>query len=93
MYIPDLTEIPNLNPYSYEHEFPEDQDFSQLNDPMRFGAQKAIAIGWLGDDIENTGDVPELCIDRLFHFYKNNYIITDGTSGYHSCEICSGREP
>lgn len=93
VYIPDLTEIPNPNPYSYKHAFPEDKYFRILNDPARFGAQKVIAIGWLGEDVKNIGDVPELCIDRLFYFYKNDYIISDGTKGVHKCEICSGQEP
>jgi len=55
MYIPDLTEIPNLNPYSYEHKNSEDHIFSELFDPIRLGALKVIAIGWIGKDIKNTG--------------------------------------
>jgi|GEM_PF-6813203 len=50
------------------------------------------AVGWLGSWNFTRGVTDEKCIDRLFEAYPTK-IISDGTMGWHTCEICFGKEP
>jgi hypothetical protein len=87
MYVPDLTEIPNLNPYSYNN-----PSYHKQETPSQFGAQKALAVGWLGNTVERKGKTAVDCIDHLFKHY-DACIIGDDFFGIHCCEICVGSEP
>ena len=88
MYIPDFTNIQSLFPMLFRMNLPE---VHKHYDPSKLGAINVIAIGWLGDSVENIGATPDKCIDRLFKYYSSS-IIDDGSMGFHSCEICSGSE-
>ncbi len=93
MYIPDLTELPTVNPYSFSNpRFYKNKLVKWLYDPEYFGAKKVIAVGWLGNCVETKGTIPDKCINNLFKAYSEDQIHWDGTLGWHNCEICSGKE-
>jgi hypothetical protein len=45
------------------------------------------AVGWLGDRVPSSGDTREECIDGLMLAYEANRVLSDGTMGWHDCEI------
>jgi hypothetical protein len=50
------------------------------------------AVGWLGDFIPSEGKTPSECISRLWNAYETKHIISDGTAGFHNCELCHGKD-
>jgi len=51
-----------------------------------------LSVGWLGRDVPSTGDVPTECIDRLVDAYAARKFVSDGSHGWHDCEICTTKE-
>jgi len=93
MMIPDLQVFPPNHPPS---PFPFPVVMLQQDDELAIGqlpdSVVLYAIGWLGDQIPTTGDVPDECIARLFSAYDSKETISDGTKGWHDCEICATPE-
>ncbi len=93
MYIPDLTELLGVNPYSFrDPRYYKNKYLRWHYDPKHFGAKKVIAVGWLGNCVETKGTIPDKCIDSLFKAYSEDQIHSDMSCGWHNCEICSGKE-
>ena len=92
MLIPDLTKLPNLNPYSFVGSTPIGMFMDELYDQSRFGAKSVYAVGWLGNQVHKLEKVASKYIDRLFKKYTSEHIISDFTKGWHICEICTGKE-
>jgi hypothetical protein len=52
---------------------------------------RAVAIGWLGDFVPQSGQVSEVEMRVLRHF-RSHYTFCDGLMGLHTCEICHQAE-
>jgi len=50
------------------------------------------AAGWLGDCVPSVGRTPPDCISRLCEAYQSDLVISDGTAGFHNCELCDGED-
>lgn len=74
-YVPDLARV----------EFRHQPQFAF--DPSLPSDLKAIAIGWLGDQVETTGHVAEETMAAIRWAYDNRSI-DEGTLGFHTCGIC-----
>jgi len=90
MKIPDLEQFsPGSppSPYGMPLSLSRDQEWGEglLDDDVTLQA-----VGWLGDLADPVGDVSDSCIDKLFSAYERNLIFSDGTMGWHDCEMCSG---
>ena len=90
MYIKDLTQFTAGHPPS-PYNFPI---FLQKDDVWGQGilpdGLSLFAVGWLGDRIPSKGVTPSECISRLWYAYKPEQILSDGTAGFHNCELCHG---
>ena len=92
MHIEDLTRFPQNHPpspYNFPIQLKKGNNWGQgvLRDGLIL-----CAIGWLGENIPSEGKTPSECISRLWHTYKPRYIISDGTAGFHNCELCFDEE-
>ena len=90
MYIKDLTQLPPNHPpspYNFPVFLEKDNRWGQgiLQDGLVL-----YAVGWLGDGIPSEGKTPPECISRLWDAYKSKLVISDGTAGFHNCELCHG---
>jgi len=45
-------------------------------------------VGWLGDRVPTTGELPAECIERLFDAYEAGMFEPWGGLGPHICEVC-----
>jgi len=90
MFIKDLTQFPPNHPPS-PYNFPlflrKGSRSGQVN--LQDGLV-LCAVGWLGDNIPSEGKTPSECISRLWDAYKSKIVISDGTAGFHNCELCHG---
>ena len=92
MFIPDLTRFSADHPPSpYNFPLP-----CKRNDRWGVGqlppGAVLCAVGWLGASVPATGQTPDPCIDTLFNAYGRHATFTDGTAGWHDCEMCSAPE-
>jgi hypothetical protein len=88
MYIEDLTQLPPNHPpspYNFPVSFRRDNKWGQglLHDGLVL-----YTVGWLGDYVPSEGITPPECISRLCDAYKAKHVISDGTAGWHNCELC-----
>ena len=90
MYIEDLYRFPAGHPPS-PYSFPvavkkgDKWGYGQLE-----GNLELCAVGWLGDFVPSEGETPDECISALWEAYESNNVLSDGTSGFHNCELCHG---
>lgn len=49
-------------------------------------------VGWLGNSVPTPGPVADPVVDTLLREYQTGAIFSDGTAGWHDCEVCPGRE-
>jgi hypothetical protein len=92
MYIEDLTQLPPIHPpspYNFPIFLQKDNRWGQgiLQDGLVL-----CAVGWLGDSIPSRGPTPSECVFRLWDAYKSKLVISDGTAGFHNCELCHGED-
>ena len=92
MYIEDLTQFPPNHPpsrYKFPVHMKKGENWGQgvLRDD-----QILCAVGWLGDSIPGKGKTPSECIARLWNAYESKLIISDGSAGFHNCELCHGEK-
>ena len=90
MYIEDLTQFPPNHPpspYSFPVHLKKGDIWGQgiLQDGLVL-----CAVGWLGDFVPSEGKIPSECISQLWDAYKSKLVISDGTAGFHNCELCHG---
>jgi len=90
MYIEDITQLPPTQPptpYNFPVSIRKDKRWGQgiLQDGLIL-----CAVGWLGDYVPCEGKTPSECISRIFDAYKSKLVISDGTAGWHNCELCHG---
>ena len=92
MKIPDLTVFPSgHHPSPYNFPLP-------LKSGEKWGIGRLpegstlLAIGWLGDSVTSKGPVEDEVVDALLQAYESNAIFSDGTAGWHDCELCPGPE-
>ncbi|MBI9046781.1 MAG: hypothetical protein JEZ06_20010 [Anaerolineaceae bacterium] len=88
MYIEDLTQLPPNHPPS-PYNFPV---FIQRDNRWGKGLLEEglilYTVGWLGDFVPSEGKTPSECITRLCNAYKAKLAFSDGTGGWHNCELC-----
>ena len=92
MKIPDLTRFsPDHSPSPYGFPLP-----LKSGDTWGIGClpegTTLLAVGWLGSPVKSKGSVPEDVVDALFEAYETKAIFSDGTAGWHDCELCPGPE-
>ena len=92
MNIKDLTQFPAghpPSPYNFPIQFQKGNKWGEvfLQDGLTL-----ITIGWLGDCIPNRGATSSKCISRLWDAYEAELVISDGTAGWHDCELCHGED-
>jgi hypothetical protein len=93
MMIPDLKEFPpgsRPSPYPYPVTIERN---GQSCSGFLSGDMTLRAVGWLGDRVTSIGDVPDSCIEKLLLAYEQGLIFSDGSAGWHICEICCGHKP
>jgi hypothetical protein len=61
---------------------------SEVVDLERFSSG-VYAVGWLGSFVPTTGPTPDECIQRLFDAHADGWGLSDGSLGWHDCEICT----
>jgi hypothetical protein len=92
MYIEDLTQFPPGHPPS-PYNFPI---FLKKGDRWGQGVLPEglvlCAVGWLGDAVPSEGETSLECITRLWDSYKPELILSDGSAGFHNCELCHGED-
>lgn len=92
MEIPDLTKFPSDHPPS-PYNFP-----LPLKSGDTWGVGRLpqgttlVAIGWLGSEVRSKGSVSGDAVDALLKAYVMKAVFSDGTAGWHDCEICPGPE-
>ncbi len=92
MHIEDLTEFPTghpPSPYNFPIQIQKGHKWGQgiLKDGLTL-----IAVGWLGDSVPQKGETSSNCISRLWKAYETNHGISDGSHGWHDCELCHGKD-
>jgi len=90
MYIEDLTQFPPNHPpspYYFPVSLKKDSRWGQGVLPKGL---VLCAVGWLGDTVPSEGLTSSECISRLWDAYQSKFIISDGTAGFHNCELCHG---
>ena len=88
MYIEDLSQLPpNHPPSPYNFPVPCQKDNKWGQGILQDGLA-LYTVGWIGDFVPSTGHTPFECISRLFSAYKSKFVISDGTAGWHNCELC-----
>jgi hypothetical protein len=55
-------------------------------------AWSLFAVGWLGSSVPNLGQTPDACAEGLARAYDRGDRFTDGTAGWHDCEVCTTHE-
>jgi len=88
MFIPDLQEFPSAHPptpYGFPLPILRGGEFGSGVLPA---GTVLRAVGWLGDRVPSSGDTPDECIDGLVVAYETQRVLSDGTRGWHDCEIC-----
>ena len=92
MYIEDLTKLPPDHPPS-PYRFPiQIQKGDKWGQGILQDGLILYTIGWLGDNVPNIGVTPSRCISRLWGAYESKLVISDGTAGWHDCELCHGKD-
>ena len=92
MYIEDLSKFPTGHPPS-PYKFPiQVQKGDRWGEGFLQDGLTLIAIGWLGDYIPSRGATSPKCISRLWEAYKSRLLISDGSAGWHNCELCQGED-
>jgi hypothetical protein len=92
MEIPDLTRLPADHPPS-PYDFP-----LPLKSGDKWGAgglphgSVLVAVGWLGNSVNSSGSVEDDVVDALLEAYVSKAVFSDGTAGWHDCELCPGPE-
>ncbi len=90
MFIPDLTQLPADHPPS-PYNVPL---FCNRNGKPSLGRLPretiVYAVGWLDDQTTTSGRIPDECIEVLFDAYISGAIFSDGSRGWHDCQLCSG---
>jgi hypothetical protein len=91
-------EIPDLTKFSLEHP-PSPYGFPL---PLKSGetwgigrlpeGTTLVAVGWLGSSVKSKGALAEGVVDALFEAYEMKAVFSDGTAGWHDCELCPGPE-
>jgi len=91
-------EIPDLSRFSADHP-PSPYSFPL---PLKRGDEWGVgrlpdgsilvAAGWLGNSVTSNGPVPDDVVDLLLDAYETNAVFSDGTQGWHDCELCPGPE-
>jgi hypothetical protein len=51
-----------------------------------------LPVGWLGNSVPTTGSAPPEVIEALLREYQTGAIFSDGSAGWHDCELCPGPE-
>jgi hypothetical protein len=51
-----------------------------------------FAVGWLGSSVPKLGQTPDACAEGLARAYDRGDRFTDGTAGWHDCEVCTTHE-
>ena len=92
MYIEDLRRFhPDHPPSPYNHPIEINKEGvwgrGVLPDDLEL-----CAVGWLGDDIQSRGETSPRCIELLWKAYESKLTFSDGTAGWHDCEICQGED-
>jgi hypothetical protein len=93
MEIPDLEVIPpNHPPSPYDSPIMigsrgREAIFGTLPDGLTL-----YAVGWIENKVPVTGEVPDECIDRLVDAHESDKTISDGTMGWHDCEVYTNRK-
>ena len=92
MKIPDLTKFsPEHSPSPYGFPLPlmsgETWGIGRLPD-----GSTLLAVGWLGNSVKSKGSVAEDVVDALLEAYETKAVFSDGTAGWHDCELCPGPE-
>lgn len=79
MYIPDLTDL----------RAPEHEALAWvIHGSREFVPQgPVLAVGWLGEEVPTSGEVPDAVIERLIDAHHHAKF-SDGTMGCHECELC-----
>jgi hypothetical protein len=92
MDIPDLTRFPPDHPPS-PYAFPLPLKSGEKWGVGRLPEGSAlVAVGWLGNSVQSSGPVAEEVVDLLFEAYETKAVFSDGTAGWHNCELCPGPE-
>ena len=92
MYIEDLFKFPTGHPPS-PYNFPiQVQEGSKWGEGILQDGLSLTAIGWLGDSIPRRGATSPKCISQLWEAYKSRLQISDGSNGWHNCELCQGED-
>lgn len=89
MFIPDLQEFPSDHPptpYGFRLPIKRGGKVGSAHLPADTVLR---AVGWLGNQVPSSGDTREECIDRLVLAYERKQVLSDGTMGWHDCEICT----
>ena len=90
MHIKDLMRLPAghpPSPYNFPLPLQRDGKWGEGCLPDNF---ELFAVGWLDNSVPTRGKVHAECLDALFEAFIAGRIFTDGTSGFHNCELCSG---
>ncbi len=92
MEIPDLTRFsPDHPPSPYGFPLP-----LKSGDTWGIGrlpkGSTLLAVGWLGSSVKSNGPVEEDVVEALLEAYDTKAVFSDGTAGWHDCELCPGPE-
>ena len=89
MHIKDLMRLPAghpPSPYNFPLPLQRNGKWGEGRLPDDF---ELFVVGWLGNSVPIRGKVHTECLDALFEAFIAGRIFTDGTSGFHNCELCS----
>jgi hypothetical protein len=92
MKIPDLTEFPpdhHPSPYGFPLPLLSGEKWGIGHLPE---GSTLVAVGWLGNSVTSKGSVEKDVLDALLEAYESNAVFSDGTAGWHDCELCPGPE-
>jgi hypothetical protein len=90
--IADLTEFPPNHPpspYNFPVSIKQGDTWGSGSLPEGLSL---VAVGWLGATVPSTGEVDGEIIDALIKAYESKAIFSDGSAGWHDCELCPGPE-
>lgn len=92
-------EIPDLRPFPKDHPpspFPSPVVVGRRGERIVLGqlaeGLALLPVGWLGARVLVTGRVPAECIERLVEAYETKKMVSDGTMGWHDCEVCTTQD-
>ena len=92
MFIPDLVVAsPDQPPSPYPFPLPLRKDDKWGVGRLPPGLT-LHPVGWLGDSVPTSGPVPNEVVATLLREYGTGAIFSDGTAGWHDCELCPGPE-